>query len=258
MTARALVLIEWPERAGDRLPGRTRDAVAPAPSRRSGPPAALRGLASVITLVLEASTYAGSAALLRGDALLGERVVAMRGREHEALMPAVAELLGRVGRRTGRAGSRRLRRRSRQLHEPADRRRRSPRGWRCATGAAGARFVARASWRRPTRPQTRRALPGDARRACAGSTTSSSIEVGGCGRARSRSSPCSRCCRREALPQTRTGAWRRVIGPGRHAERAHVVPRAASARRITNMIDATAAADLARGSRATAGSPRRR
>lgn len=47
----------------------------------------------MITLVLEASTYAGSAALLDGGRLLGERSVAMRGREHEALMPAVAELL---------------------------------------------------------------------------------------------------------------------------------------------------------------------
>jgi tRNA threonylcarbamoyladenosine biosynthesis protein TsaB len=47
----------------------------------------------MITLVLEASTYAGSTALLRGNRLLGDRAVAMRGREHEALMPAVAELL---------------------------------------------------------------------------------------------------------------------------------------------------------------------
>ncbi len=47
----------------------------------------------MITLVLEASTYAGSAALLRGDRLVSHRSVAMRGREHEALMPAVAELL---------------------------------------------------------------------------------------------------------------------------------------------------------------------
>ena len=47
----------------------------------------------MITLALEASTYAGSAALLRDDRLVGERSVAMRGREHEALMPAVAELL---------------------------------------------------------------------------------------------------------------------------------------------------------------------
>ena len=48
----------------------------------------------MITLVVEAATYAGSAALLRDGAMLGERSVAMRGREHEALMPAVAELLG--------------------------------------------------------------------------------------------------------------------------------------------------------------------
>lgn len=47
----------------------------------------------MITLVLEASTYAGSTALLVGGALVGERTVAMRGREHEALMPAVADLL---------------------------------------------------------------------------------------------------------------------------------------------------------------------
>jgi tRNA threonylcarbamoyladenosine biosynthesis protein TsaB len=50
----------------------------------------------VITLALEASTYAGSAAVLRGDALVAERSVAMRGREHEALMPAVSELLGEL------------------------------------------------------------------------------------------------------------------------------------------------------------------
>jgi tRNA threonylcarbamoyladenosine biosynthesis protein TsaB len=46
----------------------------------------------VITLVVEASTYAGSAALLEGDRVLAAASVAMRGREHEALMPAVAEL----------------------------------------------------------------------------------------------------------------------------------------------------------------------
>jgi tRNA threonylcarbamoyladenosine biosynthesis protein TsaB len=51
----------------------------------------------VITLVLEAATYAGSAAILRDGGLLGERSVAMRGREHEALMPAVAELLEEQG-----------------------------------------------------------------------------------------------------------------------------------------------------------------
>ena len=47
----------------------------------------------MITLVVEASTYHGSAALLEGPKLLAERSVAMRGREHEALMPAVSELL---------------------------------------------------------------------------------------------------------------------------------------------------------------------
>ena len=52
----------------------------------------------MITLVVEASTYAGSVALLQGSALLGERSVAMRGKEHEALMAAVAELLAECGR----------------------------------------------------------------------------------------------------------------------------------------------------------------
>jgi tRNA threonylcarbamoyladenosine biosynthesis protein TsaB len=51
----------------------------------------------VITLVVEAATYAGSAALFEGGVLKGERSVAMRGRDHEALMPAVAELLEASG-----------------------------------------------------------------------------------------------------------------------------------------------------------------
>ena len=47
----------------------------------------------MISLVLEASTYAGSVALIDGSVLLAERSVAMRGRDREALMPAAAELL---------------------------------------------------------------------------------------------------------------------------------------------------------------------
>jgi len=47
----------------------------------------------VITLVLEAATYAGSVALVSDGRVLAARSVAMRGREHEALMPAVAEVL---------------------------------------------------------------------------------------------------------------------------------------------------------------------
>jgi tRNA threonylcarbamoyladenosine biosynthesis protein TsaB len=50
-------------------------------------------MAPVIALVLEAATYAGSAALLDDGRLLGERSVAMRGREREALLPAVGDLL---------------------------------------------------------------------------------------------------------------------------------------------------------------------
>ena len=47
----------------------------------------------MITLALEASTYAGSVAVIDGARVVAERAVAMRGREHEALMPAVAEAL---------------------------------------------------------------------------------------------------------------------------------------------------------------------
>ena len=50
-------------------------------------------MARVITLVLEASTYAGSAAVIDGTRVVAARAVAMRGREHEALMPAVAAVL---------------------------------------------------------------------------------------------------------------------------------------------------------------------
>jgi tRNA threonylcarbamoyladenosine biosynthesis protein TsaB len=51
----------------------------------------------VITLVLEASTYAGSTAVIDGSRVVAERAVAMRGREHEALMPSVAEALAEAG-----------------------------------------------------------------------------------------------------------------------------------------------------------------
>ena len=46
------------------------------------------------TLVIEASTYAGSVAMLRGTEIVAERDVEMRGRDEERLMPAVAECVG--------------------------------------------------------------------------------------------------------------------------------------------------------------------
>ena len=51
----------------------------------------------MITLALDAATYAGSVAVLHGSNLVGERTVAMRGRESEALMPAVAAVLHECG-----------------------------------------------------------------------------------------------------------------------------------------------------------------
>src|SRR5258705_5342630 len=75
----------------------SRQPVAPAFPRRSVAPAPLCRVARVISVVLEAATYVGSVALLDGGRLLGERTVAMRGREHEALMPATAALLEGCG-----------------------------------------------------------------------------------------------------------------------------------------------------------------
>ena len=58
----------------------------------------------MISLVLEASTYAGSVALIDGARVLGERSVAMRGKEHEALMSAVGLLLDECDMRPGAIG----------------------------------------------------------------------------------------------------------------------------------------------------------
>ena len=51
---------------------------------------------SPLTLALDASTYTASVALVRGDALIGERTVAMRDPRHERLMPAIADILAAV------------------------------------------------------------------------------------------------------------------------------------------------------------------
>ena len=51
----------------------------------------------MITLALDAATYTGSVAVLEGSRLVGERTVTMRGRDSEALMPAVAAVLDECG-----------------------------------------------------------------------------------------------------------------------------------------------------------------
>jgi tRNA threonylcarbamoyladenosine biosynthesis protein TsaB len=51
----------------------------------------------VITLALDASTYEGDVALLDGSRVLAEQAAAMKGRESEQLMPAVAAVLQRAG-----------------------------------------------------------------------------------------------------------------------------------------------------------------
>lgn len=49
----------------------------------------------VLTLALDASTYAGSVAVIRDGSVTGEAIVAMRGEREERLMPALADLLSR-------------------------------------------------------------------------------------------------------------------------------------------------------------------
>jgi len=51
----------------------------------------------LITLALDASTYQGSVALLEDRVVRAESGVAMRGRDEERLMPAVAETLRQAG-----------------------------------------------------------------------------------------------------------------------------------------------------------------
>jgi tRNA threonylcarbamoyladenosine biosynthesis protein TsaB len=51
----------------------------------------------VITLAIDASTYRGTVAVLRGHDVIADGDAAMRGREAEALMPCVASVLERSG-----------------------------------------------------------------------------------------------------------------------------------------------------------------
>ena len=50
-----------------------------------------------LLLAIDASTYAGSAALIRGNAVLAECTVAMRGEREERLLPAIAAMLDESG-----------------------------------------------------------------------------------------------------------------------------------------------------------------
>lgn len=52
---------------------------------------------TALTLAIDASTYAASVALVRGETVIREQTVAMRDPRHERLMPAIAQTLGDVG-----------------------------------------------------------------------------------------------------------------------------------------------------------------
>ena len=54
-------------------------------------------MSELLTLALDASTYAGTVAVLRGREVLAEGGAPMRGEREERLMPAVARALGEAG-----------------------------------------------------------------------------------------------------------------------------------------------------------------
>lgn len=54
-------------------------------------------MTELLTLALDASTYCGTAALIRGSALLADAAVPMRTPDRETLLPAVASLFQRTG-----------------------------------------------------------------------------------------------------------------------------------------------------------------
>ena len=194
----------------------------------------------MISLVLEAATYAGSVALLSDGRVVAERSVAMRGRDHEALMPAVAEVLAetavpmaRVSRIICGAG-------------PG-----SFTSLRIAGGIAKGLALAAGI---PLVPVSSLALlvasrhgTGPARYlgaidALRGEHYVALFEVGATGTLRGLG-PELRVPSSEVLE--RAAAHDAVaVGPGREGS-AHVDPRAAAAARLAELVDATPAADLA-------------
>jgi tRNA threonylcarbamoyladenosine biosynthesis protein TsaB len=194
----------------------------------------------VITLVLEASTYAGKHGRHRRRARPRRALGRDARPEHEALMPAVAEVLAQVGVGTGSGRARRVRRRSGQLHEPADRR--SDRkgialAAVCPLVPISSLALVVAS-REPFAPG-RYLAAIDALR---GEHYVALFEVGEAGTIRPLG-PEVRVPSSEVLE--RAAAHDAVaVGPGREGA-AHVDPRAAAAARLFALIDATPAADLA-------------
>ena len=58
-------------------------------------------MTETLTLVVDASTYVGTAAVLRGSVVVAEGEAAMRGEREERLMPAVADTLAAAALSTG-------------------------------------------------------------------------------------------------------------------------------------------------------------
>src|SRR3954462_12049469 len=80
----------------DSIAARRRRCAAPHPVRRRSSRSP-HGRA-MITLVLDASTYTGTVAVLEDQRLVIERAATMRGRDSERLMPTVDSVLREAGR----------------------------------------------------------------------------------------------------------------------------------------------------------------
>ena len=198
----------------------------------------------MITLALDASTYAGSVARAATDATCSpSATVAMRGREHEALMPAVAEAAGRARASTATRSS----------------------AWSVAPGPGASRACASRArsrrgsrWRRCVRcvPVSSLALVVGAREPCAPGRYLAAIDalrgehyVGAVrgrtdGGSRARARTRARACHRARCSNARPRTTRVAVGPGVSGA-SHVVRARAPPPGSTDALDATAAADLA-------------
>ena len=247
VSAPALVLVEWPERAGDRAARRPRGARPRSTCpRRPDRRLLLRGVALVITLALEAATYARQRRRARRRAAPRRaRGRDARARARERLMPAdrrscstsAGVAPARLDRVVCGAGPG-------SFTEPAHRRRRSRRGWRWRRGVplvAGA--VARAARRVAAQPLAagRYLAAIDALR---GEHYVGAVRGRG-ERTRSRSD--QRDAARAVGRRGRDRAPRheaRVVGPGQPERAAAPHARGAGPAR-RRLLDATAPADLA-------------
>ena len=239
----ALVLVEWPERAGDRLPGGHVTLVAAAPAGRSrASPAATPGGMHDHPRPRGVDLRGKRRPSSTARACVAERAVAMRGREHESADARGGRRARRRGRRDRERSSASCaapgRAASRACASPA-RSRRGSRSRRCARSFRSRR--SRWSSRRASR--SRRAATSPRSTRCAASTTSR------CSRSGTRA-PYGALGPERRVPSARCRSWRprttRVRGGARsRRRRARRSARRRGAPGSPTSLDATPAADLA-------------